>query len=189
MSQPVFYKLLTEDAQAPCRKSDSAVGYDISTNMEVRLPRGQVCRIGTGVCFNMTALENVYARLEPRSSTAVRRQICVIPGIIDNDYTGELILVAYYLGPEESTILEKGAQIAQVIFQNYLTPSGLLRTSHLPETVRGSGAFGSTDYSQCPPNQEHAAEEGYLSWPERGLCAYREWVVDPPLAAQQHHQQ
>lgn len=177
----VFFKKLTDDAILPMRKLVRSAGYDLSTNMSKLIKKGEVVRIGTGVAMNMTSNIRVYARLEPRSGTAVNRNILVIPGIIDNDYVGEIIIVATYLGPADATTVEKGAKLAQIIFHKVTVPN-MYVTTHLPETVRGSAGFGSTDLENCPANQEHAAEQGYITWPSHGYCAYREWFVDPPLS-------
>ena len=124
----VFFKRLTDDASEPTMKSDGAAGYDISTNMPMFLPRNKPVRIGTGVALQMMK-RTMYATIHARSSTALRHSIIVLSGVIDSDYIGELIIVAYYIGEAESYYLPAHSCIAQLIFQPCIQPK-FIETVH-----------------------------------------------------------
>ena len=183
----VFFKLLIDNAEPLIQGTPSAAAYDLTTNMEVVLPRGKPVKIGTRVALSMF-LENIYATIVARSSTIFRHSIMIIPGVIDNDYTGELSVVAVYVGEEASYKLPSGSRVAQVLFHFAVRPA-LLPTIHLKSTERGDKGFGSTDeersanvFKSFPSNQMQAMDEGYLTDPTVGAFAYRFWFVDPPLA-------
>ena len=183
----VFFKLLTEDAQPPVKGSTGATAYDLTTNMEVVLPRGKPVKIGTGVAVSMFQ-GNIYATIDARSSTIFRHSIIIIRGLIDADYTGELFVVAVYVGENESYILPSGSKVAQLLFHSTVKPA-LIPTIHLKCTERGENGFGSTDeersaavFTSFPSNQMQAIEEGYLTDLTFGTFAYRYWFIDPPLS-------
>ena len=87
----------------------------------------------------------------------------IIPGVIDNDYTGELSVVAVYVGEEAAYNLPAGSRVAQVLFHFAVRPA-LLPTVH---TERGDKGFGSTDeersanvFNSFPSNQMQVMDDG-----------------------------
>jgi len=64
-------------------------------------------------------------------------------GIIDEDYTGEIVLLLRNHGPDSFTI-PKGRAVAQLLVLKYETPKIEIVTS-LEDTTRGERGFGSTD--------------------------------------------
>ena len=186
----VFFKLLTDNAEPLFQGTPSAAAYDLTTNMEANLPRGKPVKIGTGVALSMFQ-GNIYATIVARSSTIFRHSIMIIPGVVDNDYTGELSVVAVYVGEEAAYNLPAGSRVAQVLFHFAVRPA-LLPTIHLKSTERGDKGFGSTDeersanvFKSFPSNQMQAMDDGYLTDPTFGAFAYRFWFVDPPLAGKE----
>ena len=73
----VFFKLLTDNAEPLFQGTPSAAAYDLTTNMEVNLPRGKPLKIGTGVALSMFQ-GNIYATIAARSSTIFRHTIMII---------------------------------------------------------------------------------------------------------------
>ena len=66
----------------------------------------------------------------------------VLSGVIDADYRGEIKCLLYNTGDD---VVELPAQtrICQLIIEKILTPTPVL-VDELPNTIRGSGGFGST---------------------------------------------
>jgi len=66
----------------------------------------------------------------------------VLSGVIDADYRGEIKCLLYNTGDD---VVELPAQtrICQLIIERILTPTPVI-VDDLPNTVRGSGGFGST---------------------------------------------
>ena len=80
----------------------------------------------------------------PRSGLALRQGLGVVngPGVIDEDYRGEVGVILINHGDEPVT-LHRGDRVAQMI----VVPAPRIRVvevTSLDETARGEGGFGST---------------------------------------------
>lgn len=124
---------------APALEGD--VGYDLRAARDVFVPASAEgpTYIPTGV--RIKAPEGVWTRIVGRSSTT-RRGLLVIEGIIDNAYTGELLIACVNL-TDRVVRVKAGDRIAQVICCPVITPK-LAVVEALPETARGEKGFGST---------------------------------------------
>lgn len=60
--------------------------------------------------------------IKDRSSTAIKKRLLVLAGIIDEDYTGEIKICLYSLGRTPQRI-ETGDRISQIILLQYNTPN------------------------------------------------------------------
>jgi len=88
--------------------------------------------------------EDLEIQIRPRSGLAAKSSISVLntPGTIDSDYRGELKVILFNHGNKDF-IVNNNDRIAQMV----LTPvikMELEEVDQLPETIRGSGGFGST---------------------------------------------
>jgi len=139
-------KLLSEDATIPYKGSESAAGYDLYTTETHTLKPGEIKTFKTGIALSIPV--GKYGRVAPRSGLAVKHGIDVLAGVIDSDYTGEILVALVNLGNNDVTlpIVKDGkrAAIAQIIFENY-TNYEFTKVDDLSVTKRGSGGFGSTD--------------------------------------------
>jgi dUTP pyrophosphatase len=82
----------------------------------------------------------VFPRSGLSSKFGISLANCV--GVIDSDYTGELICPVINHGSSDYTI-KPGDRIAQIVFMPVIK-ARLQETEKLTETERGSGGFGST---------------------------------------------
>ena len=89
----------------------------------------------------MSLPENSYGSIRDKSSLAASR-ILTLGGVIDNDYTGEIIVVMTSL--IESVKIKKGQKIAQLIVSNITYPEIKLLKS-LKDTERNDKGFGKMD--------------------------------------------
>jgi dUTP pyrophosphatase len=81
----------------------------------------------------------------PRSGLAARHGVTCLntPGLVDAGYRGELMVVLVNTDPTESYEVHRGDRIAQLVLQ----PVGefaFTEVAELPESVRGTGRFGSS---------------------------------------------
>ena len=88
--------------------------------------------------------ENFEIQIRPRSGLAAKNNISVLntPGTIDSDYRGEIKVIIFNHG-ESEFVINCDDRIAQMV----LTPVLKIKfeeVNELPETIRGSGGFGST---------------------------------------------
>jgi dUTP pyrophosphatase len=114
-------------------------------------PKGRIL-IKTGIRIAMPIMENEIMHLEicSRSGLSLKNGVFVLnaPGIVDNDYRGELGVILYNAGHEPYEI-KIGDRIAQGIF-NSLKQVDFQEISQEEfeatccDTKRGSGGFGST---------------------------------------------
>jgi dUTP pyrophosphatase len=75
---------------------------------------------------------------------ASKRGLTIIntPGTIDSDYRGEIFLAMINLSSVVQT-LTRGERLGQLVISKVARPEIILKET-LSDTVRGSGAFGST---------------------------------------------
>ena len=97
--------------------------------------------IPTGI--SMKGPAGTYIRIAPRSGLTVNKNLTTLAGVINRDYTGEIMVILQNFRKEEQTIT-KGDKIAQAILENAITPPTEEMTE-LPTTTRGSNGFGSSD--------------------------------------------
>ena len=131
---------LDQGAKAPFKASAGAAGYDLYANEEGVIPKNFRSLVSTGVYLEIP--EGCYGRIAPRSSLACKHCVDVGAGVVDNDYRGELKVLLINNG-EGDFIIKKGDRIAQLIFENYSSPT-IQVVGALNDTARGAGGFGST---------------------------------------------
>ena len=88
--------------------------------------------------------EDLEIQIRPRSGLAAKSNIGVLnaPGTIDSDYRGEIKIILFNHSNKEFIINNKD-RVAQMVLMPILKVE-IEETNELPETIRGSGGFGST---------------------------------------------
>lgn len=120
-------------------------GADLVAAEAVRLEPGARALIGTGVRI---ALPNGHvAFVVPRSGLAAKHGITVLntPGTVDAGYRGEIKVTLLNTDRDEPYDVAVGDRIAQLIVMP-VPPVRFIPVDELPDSVRGSGGFGSTGY-------------------------------------------
>ena len=112
----------------------------IKEPIEIKPKTSSLIPTGLSVAFS----KNYEIQIRPRSGLAAKQSIGVLntPGTIDSDYRGELKVIIFNHG-ESEFVVNCDDRIAQMI----LTPVLKIEfeeVNELPETIRGSGGFGST---------------------------------------------
>ena len=102
---------------------------------------GLIC---TSVSSGIAIPDDTEVQIRPRSGLAAKSNISVLntPGTIDSDYRGELKIILINHGKEDF-LINNGDRIAQMILMPVLKIE-FEEVEDLPETIRGSGGFGST---------------------------------------------
>ncbi len=141
----LLIKKLQKNIILPEYKTDGSSGMDLMANVEqtVKILPGEKKIISTGI---MVAIPEQYEiQIRPRSGLAAKNGISVLntPGTIDSDYRGEIKVILINLGKDIFEI-NKNDRIAQMIVCPIIKVE-LQEVESLPETVRGEGAFGSTN--------------------------------------------
>jgi len=128
----------------PSYETRASAGMDLRANLaeDVLLkPLGRAL-IPTGLFIELPA--GYEAQVRPRSGLAVKKGITAlnIPGTIDADYRGEVMVILVNLSTEEYKV-RNGDRIAQMIISKH-EKAEWEEVSDLSETVRGAGGFGHT---------------------------------------------
>jgi dUTP pyrophosphatase len=108
----------------------------------VVIPSGSRLVVGTGL--KMEIPSGFAAQVCSRSGLAAKSGIQVLnaPGLVDNDYRGEVKVILYNSGREDF-IVKKGDRIAQLMFFP-IFQAIFQKAKTVSETDRGEGGFGST---------------------------------------------
>jgi len=140
----VLVKRLHPKVQLPKYKTDGSSGMDLMafTENPIKIPQNTSTIIPTGI--SLAIPNDVEIQIRPRSGLAAKSNISVLntPGTIDSDYRGEIKVILFNHGSKEFIVNNKD-RIAQMILMPVLKID-FEETDNLPETLRGSGGFGST---------------------------------------------
>lgn len=134
------------DLPLPEHQTDHAAGLDLIAAVPadapvVIEPRGYAM-IPTGLCIALPP--GTEGQVRPRSGLAAKHGVTVLnsPGTIDADYRGEIKIILINHSSESFSV-SRGMRVAQLVVANFVyTQVKIVPT--LPETVRGTGGFGST---------------------------------------------
>ena len=140
----VLFKRLNPKAQIPKYKTNGSSGLDLMALIEhpIKIEAQESALISTGI--SVAIPQDTEIQIRPRSGLAVKSNISVLntPGTIDSDYRGEIKIILFNHGKEEFEV-KNSDRIAQMVLMPILKIE-FEEVDELPETVRGSGGFGST---------------------------------------------
>ena len=140
----VLVKRLDSKVKIPQYKTSGSSGMDLMAFVKnsIKIEPNTLELVPTGL--SVAIPEDLEIQIRPRSGLAAKSSISVLntPGTIDSDYRGELKVILFNHGNKDF-IVNNNDRIAQMV----LTPvikMELEEVDKLPETIRGSGGFGST---------------------------------------------
>ena len=140
----VLIKKLNPKAKLPSYKTSGSSGMDLMALIDdtLTIKPNQSVLVPTGLSIAIP--DDTEVQIRPRSGLAAKSNISVLntPGTIDSDYRGELKIILINHGKEDF-LINNGDRIAQMILMPVLKIE-FEEVEHLPETIRGSGGFGST---------------------------------------------
>jgi dUTP pyrophosphatase len=141
---PVIMLKRTEAAMGqpkPEPKKPGDVGYDLYTTVETVIPPmgASMIPVETGCAVKIP--DGYWLDLRGRSSAA-KRNLLVVPSVIDTGYTGPLFSCVWNMTKEPVTVLV-GDRLAQLVLHKAIVLP-VVDVDVLPETVRGASGFGST---------------------------------------------
>ena len=144
----VLVKKLHPSVQLPSYKTEGSSGMDLMAFIEnsTKIAPNSSTIIPTGI--SVAIPNDVEIQIRPRSGLAAKSNISVLntPGTIDSDYRGEIKVILFNHGPKEFIVKNKD-RIAQMILAPVLKVD-FEEVDDLPETLRGSGGFGSTGVNE-----------------------------------------
>ncbi len=137
--------LIGKSIPLPRYATEGAAGLDLAACLEepmVLMP-GERALIPTGIAVQLPG-PHVGAFLFARSGLAAKHGIHLANGVgvVDSDYTGE-VLCAVVNGGSEPFTIRPGDRIAQMVFLP-VAAAELVLVDELEPTERGAGGFGHT---------------------------------------------
>ena len=130
---------MNDNAIIPTRACKRSAGLDLYSNIDVNIEVGSIKKINTGICISLP--ENSYGSIRDKSSLPTKG-LLTLGGVIDNAYTGEIIVIMTSL--VEPIKIKKGQKIAQLIVSNIMYPE-IKKVKFLKETERNNKGFGKMD--------------------------------------------
>ena len=140
----VLVKKLHPKVQLPSYKTEGSSGMDLMAFLEnsITISPNSSALVSTGIAVAIP--NDVEIQIRPRSGLAAKSNVSVLntPGTIDSDYRGEIKVILFNHGSKEFIVNNKD-RIAQMVLMPVLKVN-FEEVDILPETIRGSGGFGST---------------------------------------------
>ena len=140
----VLVKKLDPKVQLPSYKTKGSSGMDLMAFIKdpIKIAPNTSALIPTGISVAISS--DVEIQIRSRSGLAAKSSISVLnsPGTIDSDYRGELKIILFNHSKEEF-VVRNNDRIAQMILMPVLKID-FEEVDNLPDTLRGSGGFGST---------------------------------------------
>ena len=140
----VLVKKLNPKVQLPSYKTKGSSGMDLMAFIKdpIKIAPNTSALIPTGI--SVAIPNDVEIQIRPRSGLAAKSSISVLntPGTIDSDYRGELKIILFNHSKEEF-VVKNNDRIAQIVLMPVLKID-FEEVDNLPDTLRGSGGFGST---------------------------------------------
>ena len=131
--------LMNDNAIISTRASKKSAGLDLCSSIDVDIEVGSIKKVNTGICISLP--ENSYGSIRDKSSLA-SKGLLTLGGVIDKDYTGEIIVIMAFL--IEPIKIKKGQKIAQLIVSNIMYPE-IKKVKSLKDTERNNKGFGEMD--------------------------------------------
>ena len=82
--------LMNDNAIIPTRASKESVGLDLDSSIDIHIEVGSITKVNTGICISIP--KNSYGSIRDKSSLA-SKGLLMVGGVIDSDYTGEIIVI------------------------------------------------------------------------------------------------
>ena len=140
----VLVKKLDPKVQLPSYKTKGSSGMDLMAFIKdpIKIAPNTSALIPTGI--SVAIPNDVEIQIRSRSGLAAKSSISVLnsPGTIDSDYRGELKIILFNHSKEEF-VVRNNDRIAQMVLMPVLKID-FEEVDNLPDTLRGSGGFGST---------------------------------------------
>ena len=130
---------INDNAIIPTGASKRSAGLDLYSSVDACIEIGSIKKINTGICVSLP--ENSYGSIRDKSSLAAKG-LLTLGGVIDNYYTGEIIIIITSL--IEPMKIKQGQKIAQLIVSNIMYPEIKL-VKFLKSTERNDKGFGEMD--------------------------------------------
>ena len=132
--------LITKKSNTPVKTTSGAAAYDLRATRNIELLPGSITKVDLNL--QIAIPKGFYLQLASRSGL-VLKNIVIVGGVIDGDYTGPVAALVLNLNKETFRV-SKGQRIAQGLFLPVCSVQ-FKNVDQLPSTDQGDAGFGSTD--------------------------------------------
>ena len=129
---------MSANVVTPTRATGGSVGLDFYSPVDYVVPPHSQLLIPTQIKLQIPL--GYYGRLASKSGLAILHQLHVGAGVIDPDYTGEIMVLIINAASRDYSI-KKGDPIAQLILEKVSIPI-LREIKEIPPTDRGAHGCG-----------------------------------------------
>ena len=133
-----FVKMST-NVVTPTRATEGSVGLDFYSPADYIIPPHSQLLIPTQIKLQIPL--GYYDRLASKLGLEILHQLHVGAGVIDSDYTKEIMVLIINVASRVYYIKKKGDPIAQLILEKVSIPI-LREIKELPPTIRGAQGCG-----------------------------------------------
>ncbi len=141
-SSSMFVKKLNSNATIPSKAFQNDLGYDLHTIENVTIEPSQLVKIHTGIAIEFPGEYGAF--IKDRSSIATKRNLSVVAGVIDQGYSGEIIVALRNFGYIPQSFIV-GEAIAQLVLIHIPPILFTFEVEELADTDRNIGGFGSSN--------------------------------------------
>ena len=127
----------------PSPKKELDVGFDLCAVQDITIPVQNRLPIDVPTGVKIKLPKGTWALVINRSGIPRKLGLEIVPGIIDEGYTGELFACCFNRTGED-ILVKAGTRLAQFLVLPSCVPE-VREVDQLPETTRGETGFGSTD--------------------------------------------
>jgi len=148
----IGFMKLDPRATIPTKAHDDDLGFDLYALEDVHISGGDVTKVRTGIAMRSPSRERSNGLgwyttkfggiLKDRSSVATKQKVFVVAGVIDPQYTGE-ILVAFANPLNKDVDFKAGDKIAQLVLIESAEAQGC-EIFEIQQTKRADNGFGSS---------------------------------------------
>ena len=129
---------MSPDAVTPTRATEGSAGLDFYSPADYIIPSYNQLLVPTQIKLQIPS--GYYGRLTSKSGLAILHQLHVGAGVIDPDYTGEIMVLLINTASRVYNVI-KGAPIAQLILEKISIPI-LKEVKELSLTTRRAQGCG-----------------------------------------------
>lgn len=130
------------DAVVPSLANQNDAGLDLTTIESVTIPAGKQALVKTGLSFGLPV--GTVGLIWPRSKLAAKYGLDVMAGVVDQPYTGE-VMVSLINHSDKDVELRKGDRIAQLLVQPVMSGLPIVEVDSLEETSRGAAGINDAE--------------------------------------------
>lgn len=136
------YKKLreSEPAFAPVKR-DCDADFDLFCSSPIVIAPKAIVPVNTNIAIEFPV--GYEGKVEDKSGLALNKGIHVLAGVIDQGYTGEIVVILVNLS-DKVVSFEIGNKIAQIKIRKASEPIEFVLAENLHQTERGADGFGST---------------------------------------------